>query len=404
MKKLVSLPLALLAACASSGGDAADGGGGAGGDGPPPSPCTQIEETCARKQQGCVLDGETPRCVDCGVHETPDATGACAPIPGDRQETTFSTLQLAPGEEQNGVCQSWTLNNPTELWVNGVELVTGGGYHHSNWLFVPDDEYVVDDGAWRCRDLDYSEIDAATKGGVLFAQSTQSIREVQKFPEGVAVRLPPYTRILAGTHLLNASAEPLETTISMAIYTIPADQVRVKLTPFRLSYLDLEIPPHASSDFTGACDFAETHEQLLEAPLDMKLYWVLPHAHMLASGFTLDLLGGRRDGERIFESASAAGETNGRVFDPPLDLRAIGARGVTFTCSYENPRDEVVGWGVGDQEMCVMLGFAESRMMADATVIFGESHEVVEGRERFEGHCNVIGFEENHDSPGGPPR
>jgi hypothetical protein len=31
-----------------------------------------------------------------------------------------------------------------------------------------------------------------------------------------------------------------------------------------------------------------------------------------------------------------------------------------MSCSYNNDRDQTVGWGVGDQEMCVVLAFTDS--------------------------------------------
>jgi len=55
-----------------------------------------------------------------------------------------------PGEEVLGLCQSWTLNNPEELWVNAVELGQDVASHHSNWTFVPDNLYKGEDGVWPC--------------------------------------------------------------------------------------------------------------------------------------------------------------------------------------------------------------------------------------------------------------
>src|SRR5215510_6537941 len=64
----------------------------------------------------------------------------------------FGTTMLAPGEERDDVCQSWTLDNQTELWVNQVDFRSDGGYHHSNWVYVPDVDYDVPDGVWACGD------------------------------------------------------------------------------------------------------------------------------------------------------------------------------------------------------------------------------------------------------------
>jgi len=67
----------------------------------------------------------------------------------------LSTTHVDAGQEIIGLCQSWTLNNPTELWVSNVTMDNGGAYHHSNWFFVPDNLYSVPDGAWNCADENF---------------------------------------------------------------------------------------------------------------------------------------------------------------------------------------------------------------------------------------------------------
>ena len=72
----------------------------------------------------------------------------------------FAEFSVDPGEEVLGLCQSWTLHNPNEIWVNAVELTQDEASHHSNWLFVPSDKYDGDDGVWDCAERGYTEFDA----------------------------------------------------------------------------------------------------------------------------------------------------------------------------------------------------------------------------------------------------
>ena len=65
--------------------------------------------------------------------------------------------QHAHRAEDDDTCQSWTLNNPTELWVSSITQRNDGGYHHANWFFVPDDQFALPDGAWRSRGRSTSE-------------------------------------------------------------------------------------------------------------------------------------------------------------------------------------------------------------------------------------------------------
>ena len=52
----------------------------------------------------------------------------------------------------------------------------------------------------------------------------------------------------------------------------------------------------------------------------------------------------------------AAGEPLGAGFEPPI--RVTGALGFGITCEYDNPRAQTVQYGIGDQEMCVVLMYS----------------------------------------------
>jgi hypothetical protein len=121
---------------------------------------------------------------------------------------------------------------------------------------------------------------------------------------------------------------------------------------------------------------------------------VLPHYHYLGNHFRVSVIGGPRDGEVIHGLDTFNAEANGKALDPPLDL--TGARGLRFTCGYGNPRDESVGWGIGDQEMCVMLGFADSAVLMDASMVDGNQVlGVEEGIVKNTGPCTGIGLPKN---------
>ena len=284
----------------------------------------------------------------------------------------FGTQTLVAGQEHSGLCQSWTLHNTTDLYVNAVELNNTGAYHHSNWFFVHDNVYDVPDGAWGCDANQFHEVAAALSGGVLYAQSTQARHEVQQFPAGVAVRVPARSRIVGSTHLLNASGADITTDLRMTIRTIPASTVMIKLKPFRMQYQDLHIPAMSNAEFTTSCDFGAAYQQAVGTPFQMKLYYVIPHYHALGSRLDIRLVGGPRDGELVFEHIGFDGQPGGRTYSPPFDVSGAGATGLSLTCAFDNPRAAPVGWGIGDQEMCVMLGFADTGLtLADGDVAPG---------------------------------
>lgn len=317
-------------------------------------------------------------------------------------EKIVSTVEIAAGVEDENVCQSWTLNNPTELWVTGIEQSNGGAYHHANWFFVPDNTFELPDGTWSCSDNNFAEFTAAILGGYLFALSTQSAYEFQELPAGGAIRIPPYSRLIGASHLLNASDADMTTDMHIALRTVPPDEVSASLAPTRLTYYDLELPPRSESTFTVECDIGNTYRDAMGEPWEYTLYYVLSHYHELGTFTQLELAGGERDGEVIFRH-EGYGENFGIAVDPPLDIPATGATGLRFTCGFDNPRDVPVGWGVGDQEMCVLALQADTNMGFDGAVQTRSEGTTVDGTVVHVGNCSGIGIPWDHEKPGGDP-
>lgn len=307
---------------------------------------------------------------------------------------SFGDFTVGPYEEVASHCVAWTLNNERALYVNQITLANGGAYHHSNWFVVPEGLYPGPDGFFRCRDRGFDELASAVNGTVIFAQSTQSLAETQQLARNSVIMIPPRHKVVAGIHLLNLQNREMTTNLRMSLGLIHPGDVQVILAPFRLSYYSLDIPPRSQSRFTAECNLSQLFENIVRRPLDLKLYWVLPHYHELGNYFSVEVVGGPLDGHLIHSLDTFNAEPNGRALDPPLDL--TGATGLRLTCGFNNPRDASVGWGIGDQEMCVMLGLADSDVMMDAYVD-GENivDGVVDGIVMNHGECTGIGLPRN---------
>jgi len=336
-----------------------------------------------------------------------DSASECDPV---HEACTFakdvSTIDVGAGVEDENTCQSWTLNNSTELWVNSITQHNNGAYHHANWFFVPDNEFVTPDGSWKCSDYEFDELVAALLGGYLFALSTQSLDETQALPVGSAIRVPPYSRIIGSSHLLNALDETVKTTMQLEIHTIPVDDVKAKMAPARIQYHDLKLDPTSKSAFTTECLFDDSHQQFFGQPLQYELHYALSHYHSLGVYAQLEIAGGPRDGEVIMRH-DGYGENFGKAFDPPLELGSIGAKGVRFTCGFSNPRAASVRWGIGDQEMCVIALQARSNLAWDGDVARNSETSVEtmpDGEIRHHGPCSLTAFPWDHTKPGGPAR
>jgi hypothetical protein len=284
---------------------------------------------------------------------------ACSSSNDESGRYPFGPFDIAASQEIVDKCVQISLNNPEALYVQSVELTTGPGFHHSNWLFVPDAAFAGSDGTFTCADRNYNEEMAAALGGVLFAQSTQLAHEVQSFPAGVAVKIPPQSKIVASIHLLNATDAALHLSPNIRITTIPQAEVKTLLAGISFEDHALALPSHAQSRFSTECDLAPLYNQKFQHDPDFKVYYALAHYHVLGMGLQLEAVKPDGTTTTVFSTAHQVGDTLGGPVAPSFDM--TGYTRLRLTCDFFNPRDAVVGWGVGDQEMCVFLAFSDSK-------------------------------------------
>jgi hypothetical protein len=363
--------------------------------------CASILERCLENQMTCQIGASGAECTPCPRAEYATKDGSCRALQGEVWTHDFPETTTPSGGEVLGVCRSWTLHNDTELWVHAVELEQNESSHHSNWMFAPEDRFPGPDGRWNCAERGYDQLTAALAGGVLYAQSTQAAREVQRFPDGVGIRIPPYSTVISSIHTLNTTTEDVTGNIRLSIYTLPKENVTVKLAPFHLSYDELDIPAGSTSRFSGTCQLDAEYVNAGAAGFATQIYWILPHTHALGSRFFLELAGGSRDGESLIDIAGFNGEARGRTYDPPIDT--TGATGLRFGCEFENPRDVNVQWGFGDQEMCECLGFFASPVGFESRISTVNADGTDGQVQRFTGPCTTIAFPWDQDRPGGTP-
>ena len=375
---ILALPLALPLACSS-----------------PPAPADSESTTATSEaaSTSTTADATSEPPTPTTTNEPPGTTGEPLPPSTALIVHSFGDFELGPLQETEP-CVQWTLHNEQPLYIDTVILSNDGGYHHSNWLVVPEDVFPGEDGYFNCNERGFNELQAAVTGTVLFAQSTQSRYETQDLPDGVVVKIPPRHKLVAGVHLLNLSSADLTSELRMGLQIVHPEQVETIVAPFRLNYEDLAIPAQKQSHFTGECNLSSQYEAKAGVPLDLKLYHVLPHYHYLGNYFSVEIIGGPRDGEQIYLHEGFNADGNGLTFDPPIDL--TGATGLRFTCGYDNWRDKEIGYGIGDQEMCVMLGLADMRVMMNASVDSGTQLVGADGDTLLhEGPCSTIALPKN---------
>lgn len=302
---------------------------------------------------------------------------------------TLEPVDVEAGGEVSAMCQSWTLNNDEPLYVSKVRQTNEGGWHHSNWFYVPEGTYPGPDGTWRCNDRGFDQATAAVAGGVFFAQSTQALTDLQAFPSGAVLEVPPRSVIVGNIHLLNLQATPLRSAISFDIETVPLKDAKIRLRPVSFTNEALDIPPNAESRFSMTCDLEETFVHKLGEMPDYNVYFVLPHYHEFGNYFRLGFVDAAGNEDVIYEIERGIGDPLGLTMKTALPSR--GATGMRVTCGYLNPTDEPIDYGLGGKEMCVFLAYIDADIAIGAVATTNTTvGPDTDGIEINESGCNIL--------------
>ena len=256
---------------------------------------------------------------------------------------------LSPGDERFP-CWIFPLEvTGPSMIVGGAKLTTAAGMHHGNITT----RRSTGDGVRQCPPEDNEFIggeasDILDGGAVLFGSSTQIVgEEWQSFPDGMGYEVADGYEIVARMHYLNATPEELTVAPTYEWFTIDTAMVTQVLGPFAWVMRGWEIPPLSTLTVTGDCT----------VPGPMQLVNVMPHMHQLGTEFFGEYMGGERDGERWLDSVGY--DPDGGVitqYTPAIDLSQ--GDGMRFGCTWENTHDKPIVEGVGDNEMCILFGYA----------------------------------------------
>jgi hypothetical protein len=255
--------------------------------------------------------------------------------------------QLAPGAETS---PCWVfpieLTGPSKL-VGGAVLRTMPGLHHGNITSRP----KTGEGIRRCEPGSGNEgTDIINGGMVLFGSSTQkSGDEWYRFPDGEGYRIREGFEIVARMHYLNPTDEPLTVAPKYEWFTIDESKIVHELGPFLWMYQKFSIPPRATHTASADCYLPNDHPS--------HIVTMLPHMHQLGRALTGAYIGGPHDGHKFLDSQGYNPDDGVLVqYEPPVDLTE--AQGVRFECTWQNTFDKTIVEGIGDDEMCMVFGYA----------------------------------------------
>lgn len=290
----------------------------------------------------------------CGENADPPVTPVGMPPPGEPPAHTVGGFtiavppeQLAPGAETYP-CWVFPLDvtGPSRI-VGGAVLRTAPGLHHGNITSRP----KTGEGIRHCEAGAGNEgTDVINGGMVLFGSSTQkSGEEWYRFPDGEGYRIQDGFEIVARMHYLNPTDLPLTVSPTYEWFTIDEATLVHELGPFLWMYNKFQIPPRATQTVSADCFLPNDHPS--------HIVTMLPHMHALGRALTGSYIGGPLDGQRFLDSQGYNPDDGVLVqYEPPVDLTNVD--GVRFECTWQNTFDKTIVEGVGDNEMCMVFGYA----------------------------------------------
>jgi len=286
--------------------------------------------TCALVTSACSND--PPAHTTRGSEQTEE--GASRPPGFSRTSTgwafTTTEVELPPGQERY-VCYVGVA--PDDMVIGAIRSPNNDAAHHFLLVQLLASE---PEGFRECDvifQLTWAPLYAATRADAAL-----------RLPAGSAKTIKQGTQLLLQVHLLNATKQPVKRAVSVLLDTTHEMNPReVGLTLFGSTVLQL--PPGASLSVQNTC---ETRQ-------DLHVYALFPHMHK--SGRKMELEVGKADGsfETIYQRNPF--DYDDQYMDSFTHTIPAGSR-VRVRCSYENPTDQLVGFGEGAQdEMCFAIAF-----------------------------------------------
>lgn len=291
---------------------------------------------------------------------------ALPPPPKSGFRVVLPPRELLPGEEAAG-CVALPYPEFRHKNVYAARVYTNGHLHHSNVAGVghtaagpspyPDCNPGQDDPDSPDR---ATEVLSGHPPDVLFINSTQVRGSEQiAFPPGMAYRLATEGReVVAAIHWLNTTAETVTSEIAYDFFTMPGELVENELAPFTYENRSFSVPAQTKADVTTTC----------EIPTPGKVVSVLPHAHKRTVHFSIDLIDPQGAVQPVFEDGAFDGESDLHVFEPALDL--TGFAQLRYTCTVQNDLDDTIGWGIGENEMCMIFGYMYPKEAQQVGIVY----------------------------------
>jgi hypothetical protein len=244
------------------------------------------------------------------------------------------------------------LGNEQPIYVSRIETLMRSFSHH--FLL-----YAFQTGAFPCFAPPTSDVvrDIRNPDGTLnllnmwpmachvFVGGSMTQHGDYRFPDGVALELPANMGIDMNLHYVNHTQAPVAGEAYANLHTVPRAQVeRVART---LNW--------SNTSFTLPAQTRTTVQRVFTVSQPTTIFALTSHMHALGERFRIEIAGGDRNGEAVYENTNWE-HPQMLTLSPPLVLEA--GQGLRSVVTWNNTTTSVVRFGLqSTDEMAIIFGY-----------------------------------------------
>jgi hypothetical protein len=284
---------------------------------------------------------------------TPSVTTTFVPLPTPKSEGVdgyqmyIEPFTIAPNFEREIFVRK-PIGNTVDIYVNRIKFRSRPNSHHMVVYDFADKNSLPELNL--IRDLRNSEnglnINTVLQiGNHIFLGGGSDSNAEYKFPEGIALQIPAKTTVDLNPHYFNKTNFPLTGENYVNFYTAVAAKVTKIAKNLNLTNTKFTLPAKQKTTIT--------YSTILKT--DTKIFMLTSHTHRLGEKFVIQITGGSRDGEVVYENTDWEHPLV-KNFDTPIALKK--GEGLTSVVTYNNTTDKTVGFGfTTDDEMDIIFGY-----------------------------------------------
>jgi hypothetical protein len=256
--------------------------------------------------------------------------------------------------------------NTQELWMNKFEMIQRDRSHHYIIYAYnparPPAAGMPPLGVVRDLYLPNGQVDPrrfTEMSNRLFIIGSQLKQETIEFPPGYAMQIPANYILDFNSHYANGTRDTIQGEIIANIHTIPRSQVTRIVKPLQLSNLNISLPPRQERTIEttyliggrapAAGDGFDSRDSVIN------IIGLTSHFHRLGKRFTIQIVGGPRNGETVYSSTNWLNPPLTR-YTPPITLRR--GEGLKSIVTWYNDTDKTVVFGLrSEDEMNFIFGY-----------------------------------------------